>query len=403
MEHSTDQAGSLLRRLPHVRAQIPERAFDLLRQRSTQIEQGVAQEITGIGTYRFVTSEALRASLVSNTEALIRAVRESDPHPTPDYMDELTQRTRERFDAGVRSDDLIRGYRAAMLSIQQSFAEVCESIGVGAEQLYAVFQIMLVQSDIMITHVSVQFQHYMLERQVADASRALVFVDRLLEGGMDPTHLAVECREHGLDPHGEFRVFFAWRNRGAEASGGVSERAASTVVMESLRGALGSGSLVVARRGLCVGLTPNRVPEIDAVNAAVGPALPLEAADRSAVLAEGTRAWMLGKGASGVVDHATPGWRLLIVTEPELTDAYLGSVVRPVEGRGASGRTILETVAAVIGDGRGVGATAARLFVHENTMRYRLKRFADLTGEDISRADSLVRVTWALAAAGYLD
>lgn len=377
---------------------VPEAAFDLLRERIPRLEVATVEALQGIASYQTVTHTALHASVIANMESLIYAVRTADPSPDATYLSELTQRTRDRFDAGVRSEDIIRGYRTAMLLIQQTFAEVCEGLGVGTDQLYAIFQIMLLQSDEMITHVSVQFQRYMVEKQVADANRALVFVEELLAGSVESAQLVAACREYGLDAQERFRVFIAWHD--ARALGRVQS---PTTIAETLMERTGAGGIAVARHGLCVGLTPSTVPAIDGVAMAVGPRLVLESAPRSFELAERTRSWMAEEGRKGVVDFDQPGWKLLIATEPELTNAYVESIVRPVRRLGWTGETLLDTVAAYIRSGRRIKGTAAGLFVHENTLRHRLKRFHDTVGEDVNASESLLRITWALTAEGYLD
>jgi DNA-binding PucR family transcriptional regulator len=55
----------------------------------------------------------------------------------------------------------------------------------------------------------------------------------------------------------------------------------------------------------------------------------------------------------------------------------LSGLYSPLAGAGA---TILETVAAFLENGGSVEATARLLFVHPNTVRYRLRRVADVTG-----------------------
>ncbi|MDQ4007988.1 MAG: helix-turn-helix domain-containing protein, partial [Actinomycetota bacterium] len=44
------------------------------------------------------------------------------------------------------------------------------------------------------------------------------------------------------------------------------------------------------------------------------------------------------------------------------------------------GTGLLETVAAFVEEGGSIEGSARRLFVHPNTVRYRLRRAADLTG-----------------------
>ena len=61
-----------------------------------------------------------------------------------------------------------------------------------------------------------------------------------------------------------------------------------------------------------------------------------------------------------------------------LARAALGErVAAPLQGAGSE---VLETVRTVLGNGGNLEATARALYVHTNTVRYRLKRAAELTG-----------------------
>ena len=62
----------------------------------------------------------------------------------------------------------------------------------------------------------------------------------------------------------------------------------------------------------------------------------------------------------------------------------------------ASGH-LLETAAAYLESGAGLEGTARLLFVHPNTVRYRLRKIADLTGYDLTHAHEAHTVRLALA------
>lgn len=63
--------------------------------------------------------------------------------------------------------------------------------------------------------------------------------------------------------------------------------------------------------------------------------------------------------------------------DPAARGQLLSGLYRPLV---AAGAPILETVAAFLENGGSVEATARLLFVHPNTVRYRLRRVADITG-----------------------
>jgi DNA-binding PucR family transcriptional regulator len=65
----------------------------------------------------------------------------------------------------------------------------------------------------------------------------------------------------------------------------------------------------------------------------------------------------------------------------------------------AAGGEVLETVRVVLGTGGNLEASARALFVHTNTVRYRLKRAADLTGFSATDARGAWTLQLALALA----
>ncbi|OMQ15266.1 PucR family transcriptional regulator, partial [Modestobacter sp. VKM Ac-2676] len=67
--------------------------------------------------------------------------------------------------------------------------------------------------------------------------------------------------------------------------------------------------------------------------------------------------------------------------DPMARTALAERVAGPLE---AAGGEVLETVRAVLAHGGNLEGTARALFVHPNTVRYRLKRATELTGCSIT-------------------
>ena len=88
--------------------------------------------------------------------------------------------------------------------------------------------------------------------------------------------------------------------------------------------------------------------------------------------------------------------RALAGDQPART-ALATRVIRPLQQ--SSGGHLLETVAAYLDQDRGVEAAARALFVHPNTVRYRLSRVADTIGYDLTDAHDAQTVRIALALA----
>lgn len=65
--------------------------------------------------------------------------------------------------------------------------------------------------------------------------------------------------------------------------------------------------------------------------------------------------------------------------DPHAKDALTTGICAPLQ---AAGHGLLETVDAYVNGGHSLEATARELFVHTNTVRYRLKRITEVTGWD---------------------
>jgi DNA-binding PucR family transcriptional regulator len=83
--------------------------------------------------------------------------------------------------------------------------------------------------------------------------------------------------------------------------------------------------------------------------------------------------------------------------DPTARAALAEQVALRLQGAGGE---VLETVRAVLASGGNLEATARSLFVHPNTVRYRLRRAADLTGFSATdpRGAWTLQVALALAA-----
>ena len=88
--------------------------------------------------------------------------------------------------------------------------------------------------------------------------------------------------------------------------------------------------------------------------------------------------------------------RVAVAAEDELGELLVNRYLRPLDKLGAKSGAVLETVAAFIEHGLSVKATAEALDVHQNTVRYRLGRFEELTGAVLERPVIAFEVWWAM-------
>lgn len=94
---------------------------------------------------------------------------------------------------------------------------------------------------------------------------------------------------------------------------------------------------------------------------------------------------------------------LLAQQDPDLLERFCHELLDPLaEHDTARASDLLPTLTAFLASGGRWAATAARLHVHVNTLRYRLDRVAALTGRDLDDPDDRVDFHLALRARGLL-
>ena len=109
----------------------------------------------------------------------------------------------------------------------------------------------------------------------------------------------------------------------------------------------------------------------------------------------------LGKG-SGIHEGEPLSLPRLLVANPELPVQELArAALRPVlEADGEGNRTLADTLRVFLELDGSVSATAARLFIHRNTVRYRLTQVERLTGRSLASTQDRVHLWLALIALG---
>jgi putative transposase len=101
-------------------------------------------------------------------------------------------------------------------------------------------------------------------------------------------------------------------------------------------------------------------------------------------------------GRDGIQGIATLGWRMAAASRPDVWRMYADRFRTPLEAEGEFGAELQTAVLAWLEHQQSVNKAAAAINVHANTLRYRLRRYADITGCDLGDADDVMGVTWAL-------
>ena len=85
-----------------------------------------------------------------------------------------------------------------------------------------------------------------------------------------------------------------------------------------------------------------------------------------------------------------------VIADGDVGDELVRRIIDPVLAQGATGEAILETVMRYLQNDLRLEVTAQEMYLHVNTVRYRLRRFEDLVDIALRHLDDLVQVWWAI-------
>ncbi|MFE5479904.1 PucR family transcriptional regulator [Nocardia sp. NPDC055165] len=327
------------------------------------------------------------ASIETNTRAVLRIVvaQLGDEGAAHAGFDELTTLARTWADQQIPLDLVAHSLQIGARRIFELIRRRAATHGVPAAEIDEMQDLTWEWATASATAV----HRVLRERAVAGAARRADFLRSLVDGTVAPAVLRAEARDHRLDPEHRYRIACAaWNGT-----------AAATDLLAALRARGSTAKLPVVDTVVDQHLvallprTPDALPEGSVV--AVGSAVLL--GDATASYRQARRAFDLAvrHGRSGLVDLGSLG-PLPLLGEAEGTARLLADKHLAPLRRHAGAEEILGTVETYLDCDQRVDDTAARLYLHRNTVRNRLTRFADLTGLDLGRTDDLIVAWWLL-------
>lgn len=229
------------------------------------------------------------------------------------------------------------------------------------------------------------------ERAIAAAARRSDFLRQLVEGAVPPAALDTESRRHHLDLQQHYQVAcMRWDDSvtTSDLAAGLRTRGATAQLPV----------LDAVIDGVFVAILAQRPQQLRADRAVgIGPAAPLTEIASSYRNAFAAMTTADRHGRTGVVGLADLGPLPLLAQHDTDTARMLDAKhLGPLRAQGNAGQEILTTIGTYLTHDRKVEETARTLFVHRNTIRYRLTRFTELTGLDIDKTEDLVLTWWLL-------
>ncbi|MFC7402802.1 PucR family transcriptional regulator [Citricoccus sp. GCM10030269] len=373
----------------------PERRLrDLLAELESDdaiLDETVAELRATIPGYEDIPADSVRASARRNRSLSVRTILNGWA-PGPEEIDEPRALMEERMRQGISIASVLAGFRLSMSVILRRLLDLAPRHDIPPERALDFSNLLWALGDAFTTRAVVVHRDHSIAQAVADSARRTHWIRDAVIGGLDRTALLAGAGTYDLPLDRPVRVVRA------SVSGAASDPVA---LLESW--ALGTGARVLAapRGEGAVGILMDDVgpaSPVAGLTIAVGPLRPLTEISESFAGANRVLEAAHRVGWDGVVDAERLSWRMGVYASDETTQLLMDRHVAPVLAEGPFGELVLEALGAYLDHGLNMPQAAASIPVHVNTLRYRLKRYAELTGGNVHALETLIEASWALAA-----
>ncbi|WP_227983935.1 helix-turn-helix domain-containing protein [Nocardia spumae] len=336
-----------------------------------------------ISDYSTIAAAELLPTTVAILDRLLAALAGSSAG-TGAPSAELSDYGRIRATQAVSMEALLRAWRLAERQLLETLTAVAADHGADDAVLLEITRDLLALVDDAATSFS--DAHHEMERARSDRDRSqrADFTRAVLTGTVSATELALGIQRFGLRGAGEYRAFRA--------------RADSAPPAEFDRLLRPQGADYAFRTvidGDYAGFTDRTIRIPGAALLAFGPPRPLDDAAHSFRLAGRALATAAALGYTGTCEFDGLGLLPGVAADPELGAELVRRYLAPL-GTGASAAVLIDTLTDYLDTGMRIEATAQRLIVHPNTVRYRIGRFEELTGCDLRQAHTGAQIWWAI-------
>jgi hypothetical protein len=334
--------------------------------------------------YAYVSDAELTTATRRNIGAMLTALVERRHLTTPE-LDEFADTVEARARSGVPLDEYLLAVATAEAAMWDALWLHCRGT-VPPEQMLEAFSLRFANMKTVTRVTATAHRRIELRTAREDHERRALALRSLLVGDLSGEALREHTSRLGLDLGRPYVVVRARGHAGLDSDQVQRQLAGSRNHPPYAAFALWGEDVV----GLLHDL-PGACDELTAGVAGPVPVQTLPHAHQQAQLVFST-AWALGlRGVHTMTDlglraavHEAAGVGI------ELRQKYLA----PLETSGNLGGELLDTVRAYLETGSRRDGAAARLHVHINTVGYRIGRFTELTGADLTDLATLAELWW---------
>jgi len=341
-------------------------------------------------SYESITIDQFLERFRLNILAMIGGVRQRRVPGMQDDPVELQNTGRSRAIGGVELSDMVRITLLAQSTFVSQLTALARRHGITDTLIIELLQYLDAWHAWTMKELLWGFQEYALAMITRDLRRQDRALRQLLGGGLTPVEVGRAAAECGLDPHGSYLVL---RVVSGDRSAGDVRRAlvnAGLPASEQLPMTTMYGDVCLIASGAPSGDVPFVV--------GVSPSMPVSALSEGFRLATRSAEAARRTGRTGFVTMRDLSIVASVAVDHEVVHVLRRRYLEPLLELGAAGQVILDTVAEYLRRRRSVAETGHALFVHVNTVRYRLERFESMTGCSLKDIRTMAEVWWILHA-----
>ncbi|HWE32128.1 MAG TPA: helix-turn-helix domain-containing protein [Solirubrobacteraceae bacterium] len=335
--------------------------------------------------YRLVSDRELDWGFRIDIDSTLISARAGPDAVTDEHLAGLTPVGEARARQGIAIQDVLLAWRIGVQVVIDRATEIGPELSISPDQMLRFVRALIAASDRAMAIIVSAHRGAELELVKREQERRAAVVREALLGTISPVVVRAHAEACGIDPAYEYLAIRAQANPEERTQ---RERQ------------LGFQSEVTPREGLSAMIDDDlagflRQPPRGEIPFAVGvgPPRPVERLAESFELATRALTTMRAFGLVGTNDLDALGTLPAIVADRAVGDALVRRYLEPLAGSQAE---IAATLRVLFECDMHVERAAEQLFVHPNTLRYRIGRFEEITGASLRNPTSALEVWWAL-------
>lgn len=340
-------------------------------------------------SYDRVPQEGLHRSALRNVYRVAQILRGKALLPDDVSEDEHASGV-QRALQGIPAEEVVAVYRAVMGVLRDAYFDAAAHADIAADTVLDGTRRLWELTDRYSNELVAARNQIDLDIARREERQRLGFLQRVLTGNLLDTELHQGGAAYGLAPDSQYWVVRARHPEGRLQ--GLSRR------IEDAAAGPHSAPLLGPIDGDLAGLTVRR-PIVDvAETGTIATVGPVNLSQLSHAFAEATRLLNVAVRYQrrGLIDQAAMSIRIAVVEEHEIGQVLFERYVQPVLRTGPIAEVILGSVRAFLVHKRRIQAAAEALSVHQNTLRYRLAKYEEMTGADLTETETIIESWWAL-------